>query len=94
MHYAPVNCNHAPPWSGGVPVIAGEMCRVFTFPMSPQCGGNVVVLFSRQNSTYRGAGAFGGDFTKRLSPQGGDFTWVSTWVPVFKPWWWRHCSSR
>ena len=26
----------------------GEMCRVFTFPMSPQCGGNVVVLFSRQ----------------------------------------------
>ena len=24
---------------------------------------------------YRGAGAFGGEFTSRLSPQGGDFTW-------------------
>ena len=46
--------------------------------MAPQCGVNAVVLFSCQNcgdmGIYRGAGAFGGEFTSRLSPQG-DFTW-------------------
>ena len=41
--YAPVNCNHGPPWSGGVPVIAGEVGRVLTFQVALQCRGNAVV---------------------------------------------------
>ena len=47
---APVNCNHGPPWSGGVPVIAGEVGRVLTFQVAPQCRGNAVVLFGKINS--------------------------------------------
>ena len=39
---------HPPIWSGGVPVIVGEMCRVLTFPMDPQCGMNAVVLILSQ----------------------------------------------
>ena len=60
-------------------MIAGEMCRVFTFPMVLQCGVNAVVLFLWQNwgdmGIYRLAGAFGGEFNSCLSPQDGDFTW-------------------
>ena len=78
-YYAPVNWNHCPPWSGGVPVIAGEMCRVFTFPMARSAEWMQWFCFSAKNSgdmgIYRGAGAFGGEFTSRLSPRGGDFTW-------------------
>ena len=46
MHYAPVNCNHGPLRSGGIPGIAGEMGHVFTFQVALQCRVNAVVLFS------------------------------------------------
>ena len=43
-------------------MIAGETCRVLTFPMDPQCVVNAVVLLSGDMGTiYRFAGAFGGD---------------------------------
>ena len=62
------------PWSGGVPVIAGEMCHVFTFPMAPQCGVNAVVLFSCQNcgdmGIYRGRGGIWRGIYQPLVPAG------------------------
>ena len=38
--YALVICNHAPPTPGAGLGIAVEMSGVFTFALSPQCGGN------------------------------------------------------
>ena len=38
--YALVICNHGPPTPGEGRGIAGEMSGVFTFELSPQCGGN------------------------------------------------------
>ena len=38
--YALVICNHGPPTPGAGRGIAGEMSGVFTFVLSPQCGGN------------------------------------------------------
>ena len=38
--YALVICNHGPPTPGGGRGIAVEMSGVFTFALSPQCGGN------------------------------------------------------
>ena len=35
-----VICNHGPPTPGGGRGIAVEMSGVFTFALSPQCGGN------------------------------------------------------
>ena len=37
--YALVICNHGPPTPGAGPGIAVEMSGVFTFALSPQCGG-------------------------------------------------------
>ena len=38
--YALVICNHGPPTPGAGQGIAVEMSGVFTFELSPQCGGN------------------------------------------------------
>ena len=38
--YALVICNHGPPTPGAGRGIAVEMSGVFTFALSPQCGGN------------------------------------------------------
>ena len=38
--YALVICNHGPPTPGEGRGIAVEMSGVFTFALSPQCGGN------------------------------------------------------
>ena len=38
--YALVICNHGPPHPGAGRGIAVEMSGVFTFALSPQCGGN------------------------------------------------------
>ena len=38
--YALVICNHGPPLPGEGRGIAVEMSGVFTFALSPQCGGN------------------------------------------------------
>ena len=40
VHYALVICNHASPTLGGGRGIAMEMSSVFTFALSPLCGGN------------------------------------------------------
>ena len=40
MLYALVICNHGPPTPGEGRGIAVEMSGVFTFALSPQCGGN------------------------------------------------------
>ena len=39
-NYALVICNHGPPTPGAGRGIAVEMSGVFTFALSPQCGGN------------------------------------------------------
>ena len=39
-YYALVICNHGPPTPGAGRGIAVEMSGVFTFALSPQCGGN------------------------------------------------------
>ena len=41
---APVICNHAPIPGAGLG-IAGEMSRVFTFQLSPQCQVNAVAMY-------------------------------------------------
>ena len=38
--YALVICNHGPPTPGAGRGIAVEISGVFTFALSPQCGGN------------------------------------------------------
>ena len=40
IYYALVICNHGPPTPGAGRGIAVEMSGVFTFALSPQCGGN------------------------------------------------------
>ena len=40
FRYALVICNHGPPTPGAGRGIAVEMSGVFTFALSPQCGGN------------------------------------------------------
>ena len=53
-------------WSGGVPVIAEEMCFVFTFPMAPQCGVNAMVLFWRQTKHGYGYISGAGGIVRRI----------------------------
>lgn len=60
--YAPVICNHGPTTHGGVPGIAGEMYRIFTFALSPQFRTNAVDLFTHLSN---------GDHSRQFFPCSG-----------------------
>ena len=74
--------------SGGVPMIEGEMCCVFTLPMAPQCGVNAVVLFWRQTKRmgiYRCARGIVRGIYQPLVPAGQAFYLGMAWPKVKVP---------